>query len=124
MKPLQSSMKAAQQYVYRYTKLFESHLLDGKRVGIYEHSSAGRDLYQGLFEALGAEVISIERTDEFVPIDTEAVAEVDKQKARKWSKEHSLDFIFSTDGDGDRPLVADSGEWLRGDILGHYVQKL
>ena len=124
LKPLQSSMKAAQQYVYRYTELFEPHLLDGKRVGIYEHSSAGRDLYQGLFEALGAEVISIERTDEFVPIDTEAVAEVDKQKARIWSQEHSLDFIFSTDGDGDRPLVADEyGEWLRGDILGLLCSK-
>ncbi|MDK9759867.1 phosphomannomutase, partial [Vibrio sp. D173a] len=35
------------------------------------------------------------------------------------SKEHDLDFIFSTDGDGDRLLVADeNGEWLRGDILG------
>lgn len=61
----------------------------------------------------------MERTDEFVPIDTEAVAESDKEKARFWSKQYNLDFIFSTDGDGDRPLVTDeSGEWLRGDILG------
>ncbi len=111
--------KAAQQYVERYTDLFDAEMLLGKRIGIYEHSSAGRDLYQGLFEALGAEVISLERTDEFVPIDTEAVAELDKVKARAWSQEHDLDFIFSTDGDGDRPLVADeNGEWLRGDILG------
>lgn len=30
-----------------------------------------------------------------------------------------MDAIFSTDGDGDRPLLADeNGEWLRGDILG------
>ncbi|MCO7034808.1 phosphomannomutase, partial [Vibrio paracholerae] len=101
------------------TSLFEPELLKGKRIGIYEHSSAGRDIYQGLFQALGAEVISLERTDEFVPIDTEAVAELDKIKARAWSNEHNLDFIFSTDGDGDRPLVADeNGEWLRGDILG------
>lgn len=111
--------KAVEQYVERYTSLFESNLLTGKRIGIYEHSSAGRDLYQGLFEALGAEVVSLERTDEFVPIDTEAVAEADKIKARAWSEEYDLDFIFSTDGDGDRPLVADeNGEWLRGDILG------
>ncbi len=61
----------------------------------------------------------LERSDEFVPIDTEAVSEADKQKAKVWSKEFNLDFIFSTDGDGDRPLVADeNGEWLRGDILG------
>ncbi|MEZ9892258.1 phosphomannomutase [Vibrio lentus] len=116
---LHPSNKAAEQYVARYTELFEKDLLTGKRIGIYEHSSAGRDLYRGLFEALGAEVMSLERTDEFVPIDTEAVAEADKVKARHWSREHNLDFIFSTDGDGDRPLVADeNGEWLRGDILG------
>jgi phosphomannomutase len=94
-------------------------MLQGKRIGIYEHSSAGRDLYQTLFENLGAEVVSLERTDEFVPIDTEAVAESDKVKAKKWSELYQLDFIFSTDGDGDRPLVADEqGDWLRGDILG------
>lgn len=119
LKALKTSSRAAQQYIARYTDLFDKALLAGKRVGIYEHSSAGRDLYQGLFETLGAEVISLERTDEFVPIDTEAVAEVDKVKARFWSEAHNLDFIFSTDGDGDRPLVADeNGEWLRGDILG------
>jgi len=111
--------RAAELYRTRYTDLFDADLLAGKRIGIYEHSSAGRDIYQGLFESLGAEVISLERTDEFVPIDTEAVAESDKEKARLWSKQYDLDFIFSTDGDGDRPLVADeNGEWLRGDILG------
>jgi phosphomannomutase len=113
------NFRAAELYRTRYTDLFDADLLAGKRVGIYEHSSAGRDIYQELFESLGAEVISLERTDEFVPIDTEAVGESDKQKARLWSKQYNLDFIFSTDGDGDRPLVADeSGEWLRGDILG------
>lgn len=113
------SSRAAEQYIERYTSLFEPELLKGKRIGIYEHSSAGRDIYQCLFQSLGAEVISLERTDEFVPIDTEAVDESDKIKARSWSKAHQLDFIFSTDGDGDRPLVADeNGEWLRGDILG------
>lgn len=111
--------RAAELYIERYTALFDNDLLEGKRIGIYEHSSAGRDLYQPLFSALGAEVISLERSDEFVPIDTEAVDESDKIKARVWSEEHNLDFIFSTDGDGDRPLVAnENGEWLRGDILG------
>ncbi|MDY7799422.1 phosphomannomutase [Aeromonas caviae] len=110
---------AADAYCARYLSLFSSDLLAGKRIGIYEHSSAGRDLYAPLFESLGAEVIRIERSDEFVPIDTEAVGEEDKAKARRWSAEYHLDAIFSTDGDGDRPLVADEkGEWLRGDILG------
>lgn len=111
--------KASAQYIERYTSLFESDLLKGKRIGIYEHSSAGRDLYSDIFSKLGAEVISIGRSDQFVPIDTEAVSDEDKAKAKIWSKEFELDFIFSTDGDGDRPLVADeNGEWLRGDILG------
>ena len=110
---------AAQFYAERYTSLFEADLLAGKKIGIYEHSSAGRDIYAALFSSLGAEVISLERSDEFVPIDTEAVSEADKCKARSWSEAYQLDAIFSTDGDGDRPLVADeNGEWLRGDILG------
>lgn len=121
---LTPSMEAAACYVNRYVSLFDSSLLSGKRIGIYEHSSAGRDLYKGIFEALGAEVLSLERSDEFVPIDTEAVSEADQQKARSWSKLYNLDFIFSTDGDGDRPLVADeTGEWLRGDILGLLCSK-
>ncbi|MEZ8585554.1 phosphomannomutase [Vibrio cyclitrophicus] len=116
--------RATELYRARYTDLFDAGLLVGKRIGIYEHSSAGRDIYQGIFESLGAEVISLERTNEFVPIDTEAVAESDKEKAHLWSKQYGLDFIFSTDGDGDRPLVADEdGEWLRGDILGLLCSK-
>ena len=110
---------ASEAYCERYRSLFSTNLLTGKRIGIYEHSSAGRDLYAPLFESLGAEVIRIERSDEFVPIDTEAVGEEDRIKARRWSAQYHLDAIFSTDGDGDRPLLADeNGEWLRGDILG------
>ncbi|WP_421225326.1 phosphomannomutase [Aeromonas enteropelogenes] len=110
---------AADAYSTRYLSLFSADLLAGKRIGIYEHTSAGRDLYAPLLRQLGAEVVSLERTDEFVPIDTEAVGEEDKAKARLWSAQYQLDAIFSTDGDGDRPLVADeNGQWLRGDILG------
>jgi len=110
---------AAEAYITRYTSLFDTPWLKGKRIGIYEHSSAGRDLYYQIFEKLGATVIALERTDHFVPIDTEAVSIEDKAKAIKWSKEYNLDVIFSTDGDGDRPLVSDeNGLWLRGDILG------
>lgn len=116
---LQAHPEAAEAYCRRYSSLFPTDLLVGKRIGIYEHSSAGRDLYAPLLRQLGAEVVSLERSDEFVPIDTEAVGEEDKAKARRWSAQYQLDAIFSTDGDGDRPLVADEqGEWLRGDILG------
>jgi phosphomannomutase len=93
--------------------------MQGLHIGLYEHSSAGRDLYADLFRRLGAQVTCLERTDTFVPIDTEAVAEADVQKGRHWSQEYGFDAIFSTDGDGDRPLIADeNGQWLRGDIVG------
>jgi phosphomannomutase len=43
----------------------------------------------------------------------------DTRRAIEWAKQYQLDALFSTDGDGDRPLLADEqGEWLRGDILG------
>lgn len=117
---------AAQQYIHRYLDVFSHTLLKGKRIGIYEHSSAGRDIYPELFTRLGAEVISLERSDVFVPIDTEAVSAADCQKALDWVAEHRLDALFSTDGDGDRPMLAgENGQWLRGDILGllcsHYL---
>lgn len=112
-------------YIQRNVDAFDATTLSGKRIGIYEHSSAGRDIYRSIFESLGAEVISLGRSDEFVPIDTEAVSEQDKQKAREWVRIHQLDALFSTDGDGDRPLLADEqGEWLRGDILGLICSQL
>lgn len=109
----------ANAYISRYTSLYDSAILKGKRIGVYEHSSAGRDLYAPLFHKLGAEVISLGRSDEFVPIDTEAVSDEDRKLATDWAKKLKLDAIFSTDGDGDRPLISDEmGNWLRGDILG------
>lgn len=116
---LQISPLGAKTYVSRYTSLYDNKILAGKRIGIYEHSSAGRDLYAPLFQELGAEVVSLGRSDEFVPIDTEAVSEEDRLLAKGWAEQFKLDAIFSTDGDGDRPLVSDeTGNWLRGDILG------
>ncbi|MFT8211620.1 MAG: phosphomannomutase [Symbiopectobacterium sp.] len=110
---------AAQTYIERYTSIFSDKPLLGKRVGVYEHSSAGRELYAKIFSTLGANVISLGRSDKFVPIDTEAISDEDSALALKWVEEYKLDTIFSTDGDGDRPLVADeNGKWLRGDILG------
>jgi len=116
---------ACESYTQRYTSIFSKDTLKGKKIGIYEHSSAGRDIYKVLFEQLGAEVVSLGRSNEFVPIDTEAVSEDDKQRALDWSSEYRFDAIFSTDGDGDRPLIADeSGNWLRGDILGLLCSQL
>jgi phosphomannomutase len=117
--------RAAINYLNRYGNYFGKNCLNGLKIGIYEHSSAGRDLYAQLFRSLDAIVISLGRSDEFVPIDTEAVADIDKKRAKDWSKEYSFDAIFSTDGDGDRPLIADeNGDWLRGDIVGLLTAQL
>lgn len=111
--------QAIRLFEQRYTYLFPANMLCGQRIGVYEHSSVARDLIKKLLAHFGAEVISLERTDTFVPIDTEAVSEEDAQKGRKWAKEHNLNAIVSTDGDGDRPLISDeNGEWLRGDVVG------
>ena len=109
---------AVDNYIIRYTSIYPSDLLEGKRIGIYEHSSAGRDVYYRVFKALGATTIRLGRSDTFVPIDTEAVAKDDIEQAKVWQQEYNLDSLFSTDGDGDRPLLSDeTGQYLRGDIL-------
>jgi phosphomannomutase len=111
--------EAGQAYLDRYLNFFPAKVLAGMRLGFYEHSSVARDLLKGLLESLGALVVSLGRTDQFVPIDTEAVSEVDIQQARRWSAEHGFDAILSTDGDADRPLIGDEqGNWLRGDVVG------
>jgi len=113
------NQQALEDYLQRYLQLFPSDLLQGWRIGVYEHSSVARDCLKQLLAELGAEVIGLERTDIFVPIDTEAVGEEDRQRGLHWTSEYQLDAIISTDGDGDRPLIADEhGEWLRGDIVG------
>ena len=107
------------QYVHRYVDFFGAGYLSGLRVAVYEHSSVARDLLRTILERLGAEVISLGRTNDFVPIDTEAVRSEDVIQARKWAQEHMFDAIFSTDGDADRPLIGDeAGQWLRGDVVG------
>ncbi len=111
--------EARQCYIDRYLRFFPEKCLDGMTLGVYEHSSVARDLLRDLLEALGASVVSLGRTDAFVPIDTEAVSDEDVERARGWAGQHGFDAIVSTDGDADRPLVGDEhGQWLRGDIVG------
>jgi phosphomannomutase len=106
---------------YRARYLAHASLLDlsGLHVGVYEHSSVARDLLPDLLERLGARVTRLGRSDAFVPVDTEAVAPEDRDRAAAWAAEHGLDAIVSTDGDADRPLIADeAGRFLRGDLVG------
>ena len=110
---------AYQSYIDRYLQFFPPKCLAGMRLGFFEHSSVARDLLKRLLELLGAEVLSLGRTNDFVPIDTEAVSNADIQRARRWAEQYGFDAILSTDGDADRPLVGDErGYWFRGDITG------
>jgi phosphomannomutase len=111
--------QAQQAYMQRYKTLLGDQALAGLKLAIYQHSSVGRDLMHTLLSDLGAEVICLERSDTFVPIDTEAVSAEDMQRGLDWAAKYKVDAIISTDGDGDRPLISDEqGHWLRGDIVG------
>lgn len=110
---------AENPYVQRYIDHFGAEALSGKRVGVYQHSAVGRDVLARILTELGAEVTALGRSDVFVPVDTEAIRPEDVVLARQWAAEHRFDAIVSTDGDSDRPLIADeAGNWLRGDVLG------
>lgn len=109
----------ATAYVARYIDYFGGDALKGLKLGVYQHSAVGRDIVTALVEALGAEAVALGRSEKFIPVDTEAVRPEDQALAKQWAAEHGLDAILSTDGDSDRPLLADeAGVWMRGDVLG------
>lgn len=117
--PVGPLIDVATPYIARYVDAFGSQALSGLKLGVYEHSAVGRDILVALVEALGGEAVSLGRSDKFIPVDTEAVRPEDQKLAREWAAEHKLDAILSTDGDSDRPLLADeAGVWMRGDVLG------
>jgi phosphomannomutase len=105
-------------YIARYTRAYGAALA-GMRIGVYSHSAVGRDLIVDLLTQLGAQITELGRATHFVPVDTEAVPEDVRAQLRVWAINHPLDAIVSTDGDGDRPLVADAtGNVVPGDVLG------
>lgn len=121
--PLENT-DAKNDYLQRYKTLMGEGALNGLKLAVYQHSSVGRDLIPELLSDLGAEVICLERSDTFVPIDTEAVSAEDIEKGLNWAQQYQVDAIISTDGDGDRPLISDEkGQWLRGDIVGLLTAK-
>lgn len=106
-------------YLARYTAFFAPDALAGLTIGVYQHSSVGRDLIMTALEALGARPVALGRADRFIPVDTEALRPKDEALARGWAGAQHLDAIVSTDGDADRPLIADrQGNFLRGDLVG------
>ncbi|WP_200937007.1 phosphomannomutase [Methylophilus sp. Leaf414] len=116
--------QARAEYIQRYKGLLGDQALTGLKLAIYQHSSVARDVLHSLLSDLGAEVVCLERSDIFVPIDTEAVSAEDTERGLDWAAQYQVDAIISTDGDGDRPLISDEqGNWLRGDIVGLLTAK-
>jgi len=111
---------AGDAYVDRFVDLFpNAQPLAGQRVVSYEHSAVGRDLTRRILERLGAEVISVDRSDSFVSVDTENVTAPARARFRELVARHRPLAIVSTDGDGDRPMVVDeTGRFHPGDVLG------
>ncbi|MBA4353298.1 MAG: phosphomannomutase [Novosphingobium sp.] len=106
-------------YIARYVDHFGADALAGLTIGVYQHSAVGRDVLVRAIEALGGVAVPFGRSEQFVPVDTEAIRAEDIALAAAWAADNRVDAIISTDGDSDRPLVADAaGTWLRGDIVG------
>jgi len=110
-------------YFTRYSETFPNFLLQGKKIVVYQHSAVGRDLLAQLLVTLGAEVVTVGRSEVFVSIDTENVTPTDQAYFKSIAAENEGVFaIVSTDGDSDRPFVIDeNGTFHRGDELGAVV---
>lgn len=106
-------------YVARYTEAFGTGALSGMTIGVYTHSTVGRDLLIQILERLGARVVELGRSETFIPVDTEAVDDATRDQLIAWAAAQKLDAIVSLDGDGDRPLLTDAtGHVVPGDVLG------
>jgi len=115
---------AANRYLDRALGAIPAESLAGRRIGVHQHSAVGRDLVVEAIRRAGAEVTLLGRSETFVPIDTEAIEPAHAAELRAWAAAYRLDAVVSTDGDGDRPLVADeTGTALRGDTLGVLVAR-
>lgn len=116
--------EARDSYVTRFANGFPKHALEGARVGVWLHSSAAGDVLPKILRALGADVVLLGASDAFIPVDTEAVDDDVRAHLASWVKAETLDAIVSTDGDADRPLLADDlGRVIPGDILGPITAK-
>ena len=78
-----------------------------------------------ILERLGAEVIPVKRSDRFIAIDTENVTAGDRKLFAELAgeyKQRDLLSIVTTDGDGDRPFIADEkGQLHLGEMVGVVV---
>lgn len=110
---------AGADWVARYVTAFGPQALVGLKIGVWSHSAVSRDLLLAAVAALGGTVVELGRSDIFIPVDTEALAPEVRVAIAGWAAEFGLDAVISTDGDGDRPLLADAtGRVIVGDVLG------
>ncbi len=110
---------AGADWVARYVSAYGATALSGLRIGVWSHSAVSRDLLTDALTGLGADTVELGRSDIFIPVDTEAVPPEARAQIAGWVAEHRLDALVSTDGDGDRPLLADDlGRVVPGDLLG------
>ncbi|OWY03500.1 phosphomannomutase [Thioclava sp. F1Mire-8] len=115
----------AAHYIARYVDAFGSEALEGLRIGVYQHSSVARDILVTAIEAMGATAVPLARSDEFIPVDTEAIAPETRETLQGWCTEQRLDAVISTDGDADRPMLTDeTGTLIPGDVLGALTARL
>jgi phosphomannomutase len=116
---------AVQTFIKRYLDAFPPGIFTDKTILVYQHTAVGRDILTHILAKLGAEVISVKRSEVFVALDTENITPQDRELFRVTAQEYRGKKPFAlvtTDGDSDRPLVADeNGEAYRGDVLGIIV---
>lgn len=113
------SEAAAARYIARFATLLPAGVLEGWRIGVFEHSSVARDLLTTILRHFGADTVSLGRSEDFVAVDTEAFGDAVFAPLPGWVAQHGLDAVVSADGDGDRPLLMDAdGNFVRGDALG------
>lgn len=110
---------ASEAWLARYVRAFGPEALTGVRIGVYQHSSAARDLMMQAVAALGGTPVPLARSETFIPVDTEAVDPETRAQLSGWCRDHQLDALISTDGDADRPMLTDAtGRIVQGDVLG------
>ncbi len=116
---------AVQTFIKRYLDAFPPGIFTDKTILVYQHTAVGRDILTYILAKLGAEVIPVKRSEIFVAFDTENITPQDRKLFRVMLQEYRGKKPFAmvtTDGDSDRPLVADeNGEAYRGDVLGIIV---
>jgi phosphomannomutase len=119
----EESTEAAEEYRRRYAAAFPAGALAGRRILVWQHSAVGRDLLAAILTDLGASVTAAGRSDQFVPVDTEAVSDEMLQRIQGLvDAQDGIEAVVSTDGDGDRPLLlaVENGrvQFVPGDLMG------